>query len=46
MQDDPQMPIEELLDRRAAKVASKLKHQQHVMENVFGSLRKWVNTRK
>ena len=40
------MTIEELLERRAAKVASKLKHQQHVMENVLGSLRKGVTTHK
>ena len=46
MQDDPQMPIEELLERRTAKVASKLERQQHVMENVLGSLRKGVTTHK
>ena len=46
MQDDPQMPIEELLEWCAAKVASKLEHQQHVMENVLGILRKGVTTRK
>ena len=40
------MPIKELLECRAAKVASKLKHQQHVMENVLGSLRKGVTTCK
>ena len=45
-QDDPQMPIEELLEHRAAKVASKLERQQHVMENVLGSLRKGVTTHK
>ena len=44
--DDPQMHIEELLERRAAKVASKLKNQQHVMENVPGSLRKGVTTHR
>ena len=31
---------------RAAKVASKLERQQHVMENVLGSLIKGVTTHK
>ena len=46
MQEDPQTPIEELLERRAVKVASKLERQQHVMENVVVSLRKGVTTHK
>jgi hypothetical protein len=36
----PQMPMEGLLERRAAKIASKLKHQGHVMENVYGNLKR------
>jgi len=46
VQDDPQIPIEELLESSAAKVASMLKHQQHVMKNLLGSLRKGVTTRR
>ena len=44
--ESSQMPIEELLERRAAKVASKIERQQHLMENVLGSLSKCVTTRK
>ena len=45
-QDDPPLVTsKELLERRAAKIASKLKHQQHVMENVYGSLKRGVTTR-
>ena len=36
------MPLEELLERRAAKISSALKRQEHVLENVLGSLRKRV----
>ncbi len=42
----PPSTSEEELERRAAKIASKLTTQGHLMENVFGSLRKGVSTRR
>ena len=49
-QDDqvtpPHSTSEEELERRAAKIASKLTTKGHLMENVVGSLRKGVGTRR
>ena len=49
-QDDqvnlPPSTPEEELERRAAKIASKLTTQGHLMENMVGSLRKGVSTRR
>ena len=47
-QDDqvsaPQLTPEEELERRAAKIASKLSTKGHLMTNVLGSIRKGVST--
>ena len=49
-QDDqvnpPPSTSEEELERRAAKIASKLTTQGHLMENVVGSLRNGVSTHR
>ena len=49
-QDDqvtpPPLTSEEELEHRAAKIASKLTTKGHLMENVVGSLRKGVSTRR
>ena len=49
-QDDqvtaPQLYLEEELERRATKVASKLSTKDHLMTNVLGSLRKGVSTHR
>ncbi len=49
-QDDqvttPQLTTEEELERRAAKIASKLSTKDHLMTNVLGSLRKGVSTHR
>ena len=49
-QDDqvttPRLTPEEDLERRAAKVASKLSTKDHLMTNVLGSLRKGVSTHR
>ena len=42
----PRLTPEEELERRAAKVASKLSTKDHLMTNVVGSLRKGVSTRR
>ena len=42
----PRLTPEEELERRAAKVASKLSTKDHLMTNVLGSLRKGVSTRR
>ena len=34
------------MERRAAKIASKLTTKDHLMKNVLGSLRKGVSTRR
>ena len=49
-QDDqvtaPQLTTEEELERRAAKIASKLSTKGHLMKNVLGSIQKGVSTRR
>lgn len=44
--DAPQLSNEELLERRAAKIANKLRVKSHLMKNVLGSLKKGVSTRQ
>ena len=44
--DPPPSTAEEELERLAAKISSKLTTQGHLMENVVGSLRKGVSTRR
>ena len=40
----PQLSMEEILERRAAKIASKLRVKQHLLKNVYGSLKRGVTT--
>src|SRR6187399_653443 len=49
-QDDqlnaPQLSLEEQLERRAAKVASRLASNEHHIENILGSIKRGVSTRR
>ena len=43
--DAPPLSNEELLERRAAKIANKLRVKSHLMKNVLSSLKRGVSTR-